>query len=99
MSMPPDTTGKAGLKSELGLISAISIVVGVVLGAGAFMKPPAVLSAAGDSSTALLAWTLGGLFSAAGGLTLCELGAMFPRTGGVYVYLEEVFGERIAFLF
>ena len=99
MSMPPDTTGKAGLKSELGLISAISIVVGVVLGAGAFMKPPAVLSAAGDSSTALLAWTLGGLFSAAGGLTLCELGAMFPRTGGVYVYLEEVFGERIAFLY
>jgi len=99
MSMPQETTEKTGLKSELGIVSAISIVVGVVLGAGAFMKPPAVLGAAGDSSTALLAWILGGLFSAAGGLTLCELGAMFPRTGGVYVYLEEVFGERIAFLY
>ncbi|HQI35221.1 MAG TPA: amino acid permease [Syntrophales bacterium] len=99
MSLTAETAGKAGLKSELGLIPAMSIVVGVVLGAGAFMKPPAVLGAAGDSTTALLAWILGGLFSAAGGLTLCELGAMFPRTGGVYVYLEEVFGERTAFLY
>jgi len=99
MGMPPEATEKTGLKSELGLVSAISIVVGVVLGAGAFMKPPAVLGAAGDSSTALMAWILGGLFSAAGGLTLCELGAMFPRTGGVYVYLEEVFGERTSFLY
>ena len=99
MGMPQEASEKTGLKSELGIVSAISIVVGVVLGAGAFMKPPAVLGAAGDSSTALLAWILGGLFSAAGGLTLCELGAMFPRTGGVYVYLEEVFGERTAFLY
>ena len=90
---------KDGLKSELGLFSAISIVVGVVLGAGAFMKPPAVLAAAGDSTMALVAWSLGGLFSAAGGLTLCELGAMFPRTGGIYIYLEEVFGEKVAFLY
>lgn len=94
-----ELAGKEGLKSELGLLSAMSIVVGVVLGAGAFMKPPAVLAAAGDSTTALLAWSLGGLFSAAGGLTLCELGAMFPRTGGIYIYLEEVFGEKIAFLY
>ena len=91
--------GGTGLKPQLGLLSAMSIVVGVVLGAGAFMKPPAVLAAAGDSTMALLAWTLGGVFSAAGGLTLCELGAMFPRTGGVYVYLEEVFGEKTAFLY
>ncbi|HWR38812.1 MAG TPA: amino acid permease [Patescibacteria group bacterium] len=87
------------LKPQLGLLSAMSIVVGVVLGAGAFMKPPAVLAAAGDSNLALAAWILGGMFSAAGGLTLCELGAMFPRTGGVYVYLEEVFGEKTAFLY
>lgn len=98
MSEQPSQS-KDGLKSELGLFSAMSIVVGVVLGAGAFMKPPAVLGAAGDSTMALLAWSLGGLFSAAGGLTLCELGAMFPRTGGIYIYLEEIFGEKTAFLY
>ena len=97
MSAP--TAGGQPLKQDIGLISAMSIVVGMVLGAGAFMKPPAVLAATGDSTWALVAWMMGGLFSMAGGLTLCELGVMFPRTGGMYVYLEEIFGEKTAFLY
>lgn len=91
---PPDE-----LKPGIGLVAAMSVVVGIVLGAGAFMKPPAVLGAAGDSNMALVAWMVGGLFSMAGGLTICELGTMFPRTGGVYVFLEEIFGEKAAFLY
>ena len=97
MSAP--TAAGQPLKPEIGLVSAMSIVVGMVLGAGAFMKPPAVLAATGDSTWALVAWMMGGLFSMAGGLTLCELGVMFPRTGGIYVYLEEIFGEKTAFLY
>lgn len=88
-----------GLRADLGLISALSLVVGMVLGAGAFMKPPAVLAAAGDFNFALAAWAIGGLFSISGGLTLCELGVMFPRTGGVFVYLEEIYGPKVAFLY
>lgn len=87
------------LRADLGLISALSLVVGMVLGAGAFMKPPAVLAAAGDFNLALAAWAIGGLFSIAGGLTLCELGVLFPRTGGIFVYLEELYGPRVAFLY
>lgn len=88
-----------GLRADLGLISALSLVVGMVLGAGAFMKPPAVLAAAGDFNLALAAWTIGGIFSISGGLTLCELGVMFPRTGGIFVYLEEIYGPKVAFLY
>lgn len=87
------------LRKDLGLISALSLVVGMVLGAGAFMKPPAVLAAAGDTHLALAAWAVGGILSMAGGLSLCELGVLFPRTGGVFVYLEELYGSKIAFLF
>lgn len=87
------------LRADLGLISALSLVVGMVLGAGAFMKPPAVLAAAGDFNFALAAWAIGGLFSISGGLTLCELGVMFPRTGGIFVYLEEIYGPKVAFLY
>ena len=87
------------LRPDLGLISALSLVVGMVLGAGAFMKPPAVLAAAGDFNMALAAWAIGGLFSIAGGLTLCELGVLFPRTGGIFVYLEELYGAKVAFLY
>jgi APA family basic amino acid/polyamine antiporter len=87
------------LRADLGLISALSLVVGMVLGAGAFMKPPAVLAATGDFNFALAAWAIGGLVSISGGLTLCELGVMFPRTGGVFIYLEEIYGPKVAFLY
>ena len=87
------------LKKDLGLISALSLVVGMVLGAGAFMKPSAVLAVTGDTTTALWAWVVGGLLSMAGGLTLCELGVMFPRTGGIFVFLEEVYNKKTAFLY
>lgn len=97
--MDHDTHKQPELRKDLGLVAALSLVVGMVLGAGAFMKPPAVLAAAGDSSSALIAWAIGGALSMAGGLTLCELGVLFPRTGGVYVYLEELYGEKTAFLY
>jgi len=87
------------LKNDIGLISALAIVVGMVLGAGAFMKPPAVMAAAGDSTLALSAWVIGAVFSMAGGLTLCELGVLYPRTGGVYIYLEEMYGPKVAYLY
>ncbi|MCX8642976.1 amino acid permease [Gilliamella sp. B3791] len=87
------------LRKDLGLVSALSLVVGMVLGAGAFMKPPAVLAVAGDYNYALLAWIIGGIFSICGGLTLCELGVMFPKTGGMLVYLEKIYGPKIAHLY
>ena len=87
------------LRKDLGLVSALSLVVGMVLGAGAFMKPPAVLEVAGDYNYALLAWIIGGVFSICGGLTLCELGVMFPKTGGMLVYLEKIYGAKISHLY
>lgn len=94
-----DLNLESKLRKDLGLVSALSLVVGMVLGAGAFMKPPAVLEVAGNYSYALLAWIIGGVFSICGGLTLCELGVMFPRTGGLLVYLEKVYGEKVAHLY
>ncbi len=99
MNNQPESAPGKNLQANIGLVAALSLVVGMVLGAGAFMKPPAVLAAAGDSTWAMVAWAVGGLFSMAGGLTLCELGVLFPRTGGVYVYLEELYGPRVAYLF
>src|SRR5438270_13023960 len=47
----------------------------------------------------LLVWVLGGLLALCGALTYAELAAMFPRSGGVYVYIREGFGRLPAFLF
>ena len=47
----------------------------------------------------LLAWVAGGLFALAGALTYAEMSTMFPRAGGVYVYLTEAFGSLVGFLY
>src|SRR5687768_12495442 len=52
-----------------------------------------------STSLLLLAWVLGGVLALAGGLTYAEMGAMFPRSGGVYVFLKEAYGPLPAFLY
>ncbi|WP_235910735.1 APC family permease [Heliobacterium mobile] len=89
---------EALLKKDIGLIVAMSIVIGSVIGSGIFMKPGKVITAAGDSSMALWAWIIGGIITLASGLTIVELSVQIPKTGGLYVYLEEVYGKVWGYL-
>ena len=86
------------LKRDIGFITALSIVIGTVIGSGVFMKPGEVLASAGDAKLALLAWLLGGLITLASGLTVAEVGAQIPKTGGLYIYLEETYGKFWGYL-
>jgi APA family basic amino acid/polyamine antiporter len=94
-----DQDTERNLKKDLGLIAAMALVVGMVIGSGIFMKPGKVLAAAGDSTLGLLAWGLGGVITLAAGLTIAELGAQIPKTGGLYTYLDEVYGKIWGYLF
>src|ERR1700730_8091696 len=47
----------------------------------------------------LLAWVAGGAIALCGGLTYAVMGAMYPRSGGLYVFLEEAYGSLVGFLF
>lgn len=87
------------LRKDLSLVAAMALVVGMVIGSGIFMKPGKVIAAAGDSTMALAAWVLGGVITIAAGLTVAELGAQIPRTGGLYAYLDEVYGKMWGYLF
>jgi basic amino acid/polyamine antiporter, APA family len=86
------------LNRQIGLSVAISLVMGTVIGSGIFMKPGRVIEFAGSSDMALLAWVLGGVITIAGGLTIAEISVRIPKTGGLYVYLEEVYGKLWGFL-
>lgn len=86
------------LRREIGFTVAVSIVIGTVIGSGVFMKPGIVISSAGGSTMALWAWVLGGIITLAGGLTVAEISSQIPKTGGLYVYLEEVYGKVWGFL-
>lgn len=87
-----------GLNRSLGLISSLSLVIGTVIGSGIFFKQAAVLDYAHSSNLALVAWLVGGLITMASGLTIAEIGSQMPHTGGLYVYLEKIYGKFWGFL-
>lgn len=86
------------LKKNVGIFLAMTIVIGTVIGSGIFMKPGKVIAYAGDSTMALWAWVVGGIITLASGLTIAEVGTQIPKTGGLYIYLEEVYGKTWGFL-
>ena len=47
----------------------------------------------------LAAWVLGGILSICGSLVLAELAVAHPKTGGLYVFIREGFGDAWAFTF
>lgn len=87
------------LPRRLGTLSAVAVLVGSTIGSGIFRSPAVVASDIDRLGPFVLAWVIGGLVALAGALTFAELGGMFPRTGGIYVYVREAFGGLWAFLF
>lgn len=100
--MPPTPArpdADAGLIRAIGLGTATLFVIGGVIGSGIFLTTGVMAATIPSASLLLLAWTIGGLLALAGGLTYGELGAMFPRSGGLYVFLREAYGPLTAFLY
>lgn len=87
------------LRRELGLLAAISIVVGTVIGSGIFRVPQSMILSVGSVPIMFLAWIAGGALSLAGALTYAELAAAMPGAGGEYVYLTEAYGPVWGFLY
>jgi basic amino acid/polyamine antiporter, APA family len=87
------------LSRRLGFWSAMGLVVGITIGAGIFRTPAVVAARVPHPALMLTVWVLGGAISLCGALSVAELAAAFPHTGGWYVYLREGWGRLVAFLF
>ncbi|XP_077420023.1 b(0,+)-type amino acid transporter 1 isoform X1 [Vanacampus margaritifer] len=87
------------LHKEVGLISAICLIVGTMIGSGIFISPKAVLLYSGGVGPCLLIWTACGVLAMLGALCYAELGTMIPKSGGEYSYLMEAFGSPVAYLY
>ncbi len=87
------------LQKRLTLYGLTMIAVGSCIGSGIFATPSQIVSAVPNASLVLLVWALGGLVALTGALTFSELGGLFPKSGGVYVYLKEAYGEMAGFLY
>jgi APA family basic amino acid/polyamine antiporter len=86
------------LPRVLSLWDAAMLIVASVIGAGIFFTPGEVARLVSAPGLILLAWLAGALISLAGALSNAELGAMFPRAGGDYVYLREGLHPAAGFL-
>ncbi len=91
-------TGTA-LPRQLGLFSAIAVLVGTTIGSGIFRSPAGIADKLPGPLPLLSVWAMGGLFSLCGALTLAELAGAMPKTGGYFVYIREAWGRLPAFLY
>ena len=99
--MTAETRDKHGerLPRTVGMMGAVAVLIGITIGSGIFRMPATVAGRLPEPGPFLLAWVLGGLLALFGALTLAELAAMYPRSGGVFAFLEEGLGRLPAFLF
>lgn len=86
-------------RRQVGVWQAVSVCVGMVIGAGIFRSPSIVAANSGSGAEMLLAWAFGGAMSLAGALCFAEMAAAFPDPGGDYHFLRRALGERAGFLF
>lgn len=87
----------ASQQRVIGPLGAFAIVAGSMLGIGIFLSPPIVAKHVAEPLPFLLVWVAGGLTALAGAVACGELGAMFPRAGGDYVFQYEAYGPSVAF--
>ena len=87
------------LPRTLGLWSSVALVVGITIGSGIFRSPAGIARQAPNPFVMIGLWVAGGAITLCGALSLAEIAAALPETGGIYAYLREAWGRRAAFLF
>src|SRR5687768_8849283 len=86
------------LTRAIGLPHATAIVVGIIIGASVFVQASEITAKVPSLAGVTLVWITAGLLTLGGALVCAELSSAFPRTGGVYVFLREIYSPALGFL-
>ncbi len=97
MADPPGEPAK--LVRGLSAWDGALLTIGSVVGTGIFLTTSDIARVLPHGGMILAVWLVGGLLSLAGALTYAELGALFPRAGGIYHFLKEAYGSLPGFLY
>jgi APA family basic amino acid/polyamine antiporter len=87
------------LRREIGLLDAIAVTVGGVIGSGIFFKPWGIAQSLPGPAWVYLVWAALGVICLFGTFAYAELGCLFPEAGGQYAFLREGYGSLVAFLY
>lgn len=90
---------KQGLLRSFGLGMAIILVMSSIIGSGVFKKVSPMAEVLGSSKLVVLAWVLAGLIVLMGVMSIGELAAAFPDSGGPYSWLEKIYGKLVSFIY
>ena len=82
----------------MGLSHATAMVVGIILGASIFVQPSEMTRLVPSFHGLLLVWLSAGALTFGGALVCAELAAVYPQTGGVYIFLKRIFSPALGFL-
>jgi APA family basic amino acid/polyamine antiporter len=88
----------AKLARTIGLTQATAMVVGTIVGSSIFVQPSEVSKAVPSFGGMLLVWLAAGALTWFGASICAELSSAYPKTGGVYVFLREMFSPAAGFL-
>src|SRR6266550_1363185 len=102
VSQPADTAEsklQPTLVRGLSLLDSVLLLVGGIIGSSIFLTAKDIAGPLPHPMLFLLVWGLGGVISLCACVAFAELGSMFPDSGGQYVYLREVYGDLVAFLY
>src|SRR5438132_9508785 len=88
-----------GLPRRLGLWSSVALVIGITIGSGIFRSPAGIAQKVPSPELMIALWIVGGIITLCGALSLAELAAALPETGGFYAYLREGWGRPAGFVF
>jgi len=96
---PNTASSPPALRKELNLFDVAAIVVGTIIGSGIFVLPSYIAAEVKPLWGVMLVWGVGGVLTIFGALSLAELGAMYPASGGLCTYLLHAYGPTTAFLY
>jgi basic amino acid/polyamine antiporter, APA family len=86
-------------RQTLSLFDSVTMIVGLIVGAGIFGTPSIVAGAAGSEAMLVASWVAGGVFAVIGALSYAELSTAFPSVGGEYHFIQRAYGRSLAFLY
>lgn len=86
-------------KRKLGLFDGAMLVMGSMIGSGIFIVSADIMRNLGSGYWLIVVWLITGVMTVAAAISYGELSSMFPKAGGQYTYLKEVFGKMMGFLY
>lgn len=98
LKVPDESKKGTKMKKDIGILKAVSIIFGVIVGSGIFVSPVGVLKYTNSVGLSMIMWVIPGIFSILGALAYAELGVRVPKSGGEFVYVLQAFGGLPAFL-